>query len=315
MTKPLVFISYSHKDDTEKEQLVSQLKVLEKSEHIELWTDDKIEGGATWDEEVKKKITQASVVILLVSANFLTSDYILNEEVPNFLKRRQKEGLTVFPIIAKSCAWDTVDWLVKMNVKPKNGTPIWDGSNIQIVDNKLATITREIKDIVAKKTAPDIRPTNSPNKLSFPSYTSFQQDLEKLIQQATIDFIDIKGNTPKPTANGYISYQSKFSFEYSINNRVWQNNNSWYFNCSFCEPTSLQQAERIFIDRVQEIKSTLANEWKFNEQEQPNAILNKREFEAIKKYNTLRIRMVLAAYDQGNRTQVDFTLEQLASKS
>lgn len=151
MTKPLVFISYSHKDDTEKEQLVSQLKVLEKSEHIELWTDDKIEGGATWDEEVKKKITQASVVILLVSANFLTSDYILNEEVPNFLKRRQKEGLTVFPIIAKSCAWDTVDWLVKMNVKPKNGTPIWDGSNIQIVDNKLATITREIKTLSRKR--------------------------------------------------------------------------------------------------------------------------------------------------------------------
>jgi len=146
MPTPIVFISYSHKDEVEKEQLVSHLKVLENSGLITLWVDDKIEGGADWETEIKQKITQANLVILLISANFLTSEFILKKEVPDFLNRRQNEGLKVFPVIAKSCAWDSFHWLAEMNVRPKNATPIWN--NNQDVDNHLAVITREIREIV-----------------------------------------------------------------------------------------------------------------------------------------------------------------------
>lgn len=313
MTKPLVFISYSHKDETEKEQLVAHLKVLETSGLIDLWVDDKIEGGANWQQEIKSNIAQAKVAILLVSANFLTSDFILNKEIPEFLSRRQKEGLIVFPVVAKSCAWDSFDWLVEMNVRPKNGIPIWSGNTEQVVDNHLTTITREIRNLVKNAANTETLLTSSVNRVSFPVYSSFQKDLEMLIKEASNDFINIRREESKSLADGYVNYESKFAFEYSIHNQIWRREaGGWYFTCSFCERTSLQQAEQIFTEKVQEIKPILVNDWKFEERAKPNS-LHRKEFEATRKYNTLRITMKVTAFNHGNSSQVDFTLEQLNS--
>jgi hypothetical protein len=149
MPRPVVFISYSHKDEAEKEQLVSHLKVLESAGLIELWVDDRIAGGADWEAEIKQAIAQARVAILLISANFLTSDFILGKEVPAFLERRKSEGLTVFPVIAKACTWNAFDWLARMNVRPKNARPIWSGSDSQI-DEDLSAIAKEVVDVVKK---------------------------------------------------------------------------------------------------------------------------------------------------------------------
>ena len=169
MSKPVVFVSYSHKDEAEKEHLVSQLKVLQSAGIIELWVDDRIEGGANWETEIKQAITQAKVAILLISANFLTSDFILGKEVPAFLERREQMGLVVFPVIAKACSWKAFDWLAKMNVRPKNGRPIWSGTPGQI-DEDLATIAQEVADVAKRKTVTpnpavsivDNGPLNSP---------------------------------------------------------------------------------------------------------------------------------------------------------
>jgi nucleoside phosphorylase len=150
-----------------------------------------------------------------------------------------------------------------------------------------------------------------PNKISFPSYTSFQRDLENLIQHAIDNFESIRERIPdKVDDAGYSNYITKFSFEYSTNNTIWKHNGKWYFTCTFCKDMAFQQAETIFNERVQEIKLTLCNEWKFEEREKPES-LHRKEFEAVKKYNLLRIRMTIAAYDSGKRSQVDFTLEQL----
>jgi hypothetical protein len=150
VTQPIIFISYSHKDDKEKEELLSHLKVLQKASLFEVWSDDKIEGGADWEQEISRAIVRSNVVILLISKNFLTSDFILNQEIPAILKRHYNEDLPVFPIIAKECAWKKIDWLKKMNVRPKNGRPIW-GDGGKYVDEDLTTITEEISGIITSK--------------------------------------------------------------------------------------------------------------------------------------------------------------------
>ena len=143
MSRPIVFISYSHKDEIEKDRLLSHLGVLQCAGLIDLWSDDRIGAGSDWEEEISKAMAQAQVAILLITANFLTSDFILRTEVPELLKRHHGEGLIVFPVIAKACAWETVDWLRQMNVQPKNGTPVWsdDGSHI---DEDLAAIAQKV---------------------------------------------------------------------------------------------------------------------------------------------------------------------------
>lgn len=150
MTKPLVFVSYSHRDEQEKEQLITHLSLLKRANLIDLWVDDRIEGGADWQTEIKAAVDRASVAILLITANFLNSDFILGDEVPAFLERRESEGLTVFPVIARDCKWSVFDWLARMNVRPKNARPIWSGTESQI-DADLAKITEEVANIVKRK--------------------------------------------------------------------------------------------------------------------------------------------------------------------
>ena len=121
MSEPSVFISYSHKDEEWKDKLVTHLGVLQQQGLLEIWEDRKIEGGDDWLPEIEKAINKAHIAVLMISANFLTSKFILGKEVPEFLKRREKDNLRIMPLIVKPCAWDTVDWLNPIQARPKDG--------------------------------------------------------------------------------------------------------------------------------------------------------------------------------------------------
>ncbi len=146
---PTVFISYSHKDENEKEKLLSHLGVLRGAGVIALWNDDQMAGGSDWEIDINDAIRKARVAVLLITASFLNSEFILSKEVPAFLQRRENAGLTIFPVIAKACAWKQVPWLARMNVRPKNGKPVWSDGGIH-VDEDLAAIAEEIAVIVNK---------------------------------------------------------------------------------------------------------------------------------------------------------------------
>ena len=120
MSAPTIFICYSHKDEVWKERLVTQLGVLE----VDVWDDRRIPAGADWFPEIERAIGRASVAILLISADSLTSNFILGQEVPRLLERRQKEGLRVIPLIVRPCAWKEVKWLSSIQAWPKDGRPL-----------------------------------------------------------------------------------------------------------------------------------------------------------------------------------------------
>jgi len=148
--RAMVFVSYSHNDGAEKDALVTQLRVLQNgADLIEVWSDDAIGAGEAWEAAIEKALDRARVVVLLVSANFLTSDFILRKEMPALLRRREQEGVRVVPIIAKACAWERVSWLKEMNARPKDGKPVWSSGGIT-PDEALAAIVGEIATIVAR---------------------------------------------------------------------------------------------------------------------------------------------------------------------
>jgi len=103
MPGPSVFISYSHKDEAWKDRLVPHLRVLQPEELLDTWDDRRIGAGANWYEAIQQAIERASVAILLISADFLTSKFILEQEVPRLLERRQTEGLHIVPVIVRPC--------------------------------------------------------------------------------------------------------------------------------------------------------------------------------------------------------------------
>ena len=143
MTAPTVFISYSHKDEEWKDRLVTHLGVLQQEGLLGVWDDRRIEVGADWYPEIERAMQAASVAVLLVSANFLTSQFIIGEEVPRLLQRRAQQGVRIFPVIVKPCAWKQVSWLSRLQVRPRDGRPLSGGTEYQI-DVDLAAIAEEI---------------------------------------------------------------------------------------------------------------------------------------------------------------------------
>ena len=102
-TKPNVFISYSHSDKQYLDRLLVHLKPLEKEGLIDLWVDARLRAGDRWKKEIENALSKATVAILLVSADFLASDFITNNELPPILRNAEEQGTRVIPLIVKPC--------------------------------------------------------------------------------------------------------------------------------------------------------------------------------------------------------------------
>jgi len=99
----LVFISYSHADEKWLRRLLLHLRPLERRKLVELFDDTKIKPGSRWRDEIQAALDRAKVAILLISADFLASEFIANDELPPLLKKAESGGATIIPVIVSPC--------------------------------------------------------------------------------------------------------------------------------------------------------------------------------------------------------------------
>jgi len=98
-----VFISYSHHDNEYLDRLLVHLKPLEKEGLIDLWVDTRLRAGDRWKKEIEKALQRATVAVLLVSADFLASDFITDNELPPLLRSAEERGTRIIPLIVRPC--------------------------------------------------------------------------------------------------------------------------------------------------------------------------------------------------------------------
>lgn len=174
MNEPMIFISYSHEDEIWKNKLVTHLQVLQQ-EGLDIWDDRRIGAGEDWYKEIQEAISAATVAILLISANFLTSKFIHTEEVPLLLERQNKEGLRIFPIIVRPCVWKQIKWLARMNLRPKDGRAVSGGNEHQI-ETDLATIAEEVATIIQRTSEDEDKKDSIPMSSKKPTKSDLLED-------------------------------------------------------------------------------------------------------------------------------------------
>lgn len=129
INKPLkIFISYSRTDEDLKNKLVTHLASLEREGLIESWDFRMIVPGDEWDKEIYKELEGADIILLLISPDFIASNYCYDVEVKRALERHQIGDARVIPIILRH-----VDWIhapfSKLQALPKDANPITSWSD------------------------------------------------------------------------------------------------------------------------------------------------------------------------------------------
>ena len=122
--KPIkLFYSYSHKDEELRNELENHLSILKRQGVISQWHDRKIEAGNNWAAEIDTNLDQADVILLLVSSDFLASDYCYSNEMKRALERHKKAGAAVIPVILRSVDWQDAPFS-NLQALPKDAKPV-----------------------------------------------------------------------------------------------------------------------------------------------------------------------------------------------
>ncbi len=100
-----VFISYSHQDKQFLDELQRHLEYFQKNQIIKVWDDQQIYPGLRWQKEILRALAATKVAILLVSADFLGSDFIAVHELPPLLAAAQSGEVNIIPVIIRPCAF------------------------------------------------------------------------------------------------------------------------------------------------------------------------------------------------------------------
>jgi hypothetical protein len=143
MMRDRVFISYSHADERWLTMLRKQLKPLE-DKGLNVWSDKDIIPGQEWPDEIVESLTRAKVAVLLISVNFLNSDFIRKQELPRFLEPARIKQLTILPVLVSDCLWEETE--IGRFQSPFNPKQPLKGLVSHKRDQALVQIARAIKD-------------------------------------------------------------------------------------------------------------------------------------------------------------------------
>ena len=141
-----VFFSYSHVDESLRDQLEKHLSALKRQGLIDSWHDRRIVAGKEFDQEISAKLENAEVILLLVSADYLASDYCYDREMVRAVERHNVGQATVIPVILRACDWHDTPF-GKLLAAPKDGRAVtlWANADEAFLD-VVSSIKRALRE-------------------------------------------------------------------------------------------------------------------------------------------------------------------------
>jgi len=157
-----VFLSYSHVDEKYRNELEKHLMSLKRQGLIESWHDRRIAPGEEWANRIDEELRNADIILLLVSADFIASEYCHEIEMREALAHHERKEAVVIPVILRPCHWTGLIF-GKLQSATQNGKavekyPSWDDAFLEI--------TQEIEAVAKKLSAQANEPTVAASTLS-----------------------------------------------------------------------------------------------------------------------------------------------------
>lgn len=176
-----VFFSYSHKDEPLRNELENHLAMLKRDGTIETWHDRRILAGADLDEEIDANLEQAEIILLLVSASFLASEYCYQREMTRALEKHAEGSATVIPVILKPCDW-TPSPFGKLMAVPTDGMAVTMFGN---QDEALSIVAKELRKVATKYQKAQLKPVVAEPAPAVHAQTSFSAGAQLAVRATT----------------------------------------------------------------------------------------------------------------------------------
>lgn len=158
-----IFVSYSQSDRKWLERLLGMLTPMVRKDTIDTWDDSKILPGSKWYEEIKKAIASAQIALLLVSVDFLASDFIMEDELV-LLHEAEKHGLTIHWIAVGYTLYQETEFAESQALNnPAKPLSSFSGSKLE---KELMSICKKIKKLID---SPQDETTASPSNTGTPA--------------------------------------------------------------------------------------------------------------------------------------------------
>src|SRR5436853_111390 len=100
-----IYLSYSYADERFRRELEKHLSLLKRQGVIASWHDQNINAGAEWEHEIDTYLNTADIILLLVTPDFIASDYCYSIEMKRAMERHEARKAHVIPIILRPCDW------------------------------------------------------------------------------------------------------------------------------------------------------------------------------------------------------------------
>ena len=148
-----IFIAYARKDTPFLQQLRVYLRPISRNKNIRIWYDGEIVPGTKWEENIKKHLYEADIILLLMSADALNSDFFYDIEMKRALEQHQSGKSIVIPVILSHCLWDEPELqLIGLQALPQDGKAIKDWVHeSKAYDNIARGVRRSIELVLAKR--------------------------------------------------------------------------------------------------------------------------------------------------------------------
>jgi tetratricopeptide (TPR) repeat protein len=181
-----VVVAHSHKDTFWVNALVRHLRGVQGEWVLDVWSDERLSVGHDWFVELKEALSEAAIVIVLISPDFLASGFIQREEILEALKGGEGSGARLVPVLLKPSALNTVPALGALEALPLDGTPL-ALENGPRIESRLVGVVTEIFDLLESSATVEVRSEEGSKQRPYDVFVSYSSREKLLARQLSTE--------------------------------------------------------------------------------------------------------------------------------